>query len=347
MLIRLAQPDERGKWDEYVRNHPDATPYHLWAWKESVETAYGHPGYYFFAEESGRICGVLPLIHMKLPLIQNQLVSLPFCDLAGPLAESEGTVQLLLEQAVESGKKIGVRSVEVRSRATQQTILPAAQSDQGTNKVSMLLPLPGSAAELWDGFKSKLRSQIRKAEKNGLTFTLTPNIDDFYAVFSENMRDLGSPVHSRRWIRSILNCYGEKGRMGLVYHEDRPVGAGLILTSGTKVAIPWASTLQKYNRLNPNMLLYWNMLQFAADNGLREFDFGRSTPEEGTFRFKAQWGAVPVPLVWTKISMHTARKNSPKNGESPARKTVVVLWSKLPLAVANFFGPRIRKYISL
>ena len=209
----------------------------------------------------------------------------------------------------------------------------------------MLLNLPDSSEELWTGFKSKLRSQVRKAEKNGLTFSSTANLDDFYAVFGENMRDLGSPVHSRKWIDAVLHYYGEKARLGLVYLNDKAVGAGIILTAGQKVSIPWASTLRQYNRLGPNMLLYWNFLKFAADNGFSSFDFGRSTPDEGTYRFKSQWGAKPVALERHIIYLDgtlPAQKETSKN-----RERIEHIWQKLPLGLANFTGPILRKYISL
>ena len=91
----------------------------------------------------------------------------------------------------------------------------------------MLLDLPSSAEELWDGFKSKLRSQIRKAEKNGLTFEFAnEKIDDYYSVFSLNMRDLGSPVHSKKWFEEITKQFKDNAKLGLVYYRGKSIGAG-------------------------------------------------------------------------------------------------------------------------
>jgi len=299
---------------------------------------------YLIAEQDGKICGVLPLIHMRLPLLQNQLVSLPFCDLAGPLADSRAIANQLQEEAMKEGLTLGAKTIEIRTRPQPNN---PTNPTSPINKVSMLLPLPASSEELWNGFRSKLRSQVRKAEKNGLSFAFQQNVADFYTVFGENMRDLGSPVHSRAWIESVFRCYGENVRLGLVYHDKQPIGAGLILACGKKVSIPWASTLRTYNQLNPNMLLYWNFLKYAADNGFGLFDFGRSTPEEGTFRYKAQWGAQPAPLLWTRISMGKEPAPCPDKKESSGRDKAADLWRKLPLSVANFLGPKIRKYISL
>jgi FemAB-related protein (PEP-CTERM system-associated) len=345
VCIRKAGDEDRLQWDDYVLGHAEAWPYHLWAWKESIESAYGHNGVYIIAEQDGEIRGVLPLIHMKLPILQNQLVSLPFCDLAGPLADSPAIANQLREEAVKAGHTLGAKTLEIRSRP--QPNKPNNPTNP-INKVSMLLPLPASSEELWNGFKSKLRSQVRKAEKNGLSFVFQQNVADFYTVFGENMRDLGSPVHSRAWIESVFRCFGKNVRMGLVYHDNKPIGAGLILTCGKKVSIPWASTMRAYNQLNPNMLLYWNFLKYAADNDYATFDFGRSTLNEGTYRFKSQWGAEPYPLQWHNIIVQGSGKVLGMYQDNSAKREIISKWwSKLPLPVANLIGPLIRRYISL
>lgn len=347
MLNRLAQNNDKEIWNAYVQNHPDASPYHLWAWREAIREAYGHKAYYFIAEENKQICGILALIHMKIPLLQNQLVSLPFCDLGGPLVYSRDTEVQLLHEAIKLGQKLGASKIEIRSRRIS-TGVTVVQQPKTTEKVSMLLPLPHSAEALWSGFKSKLRSQICKAEKNDLIFQWgqLSDINAFYDVFSQNMHELGSPVHSKKWIQSVLTNYGEKAKMGLVFLKDQPVGCGIVLLCGKTVSIPWASTLRRLNSLGPNMLLYWNILKFSADNGYTVFDFGRSTPGEGTYKFKTQWGSAPRLLQWQNL-MQSGSGDSKTINSGRTRDFAESVWSHLPLWTANAIGPNIRKHISL
>lgn len=366
--IHSAKNSDQPVWDNYVRRHPAAVPYHLFAWKLSVEKAYKHKGYYLIAEENGGIRGILPLIHMKLPFFQNQLVSLPFCDLAGPLADNSPVETALKQEAIRLGQNLGCQKIEIRTR--EKETYPVSSSpleeeesnvlDRQTedcqlistpyivNKVSMLLSLPSSSEELWNGFKSKLRSQVRKAEKNGLIFKWGEpgDIKAFYNVFSKNMHELGSPVHGKKFIAAVHANYGKNCRMGLVCKDHIPVGCGILLLCDRTVSIPWASTLREYNRLSPNMLLYWNFLLFAADNGFTLFDFGRSTPQEGTYKFKTQWGAGPAPLQWDVMRL-TGEPASPPADNSDRRKKAIELWRKLPLSLANYLGPQLRRYISL
>lgn len=353
MIIRQADSSDEGNWDAYVQNHPEAAAYHLWAWKESIRVAYKHEGHYLIAEDHGHIQGIFPLVHIKMGLLHNQLVALPFCDIGGPLADSQDVSSLLLAEALLLAKKLGANKLEVRTRCSSPfNDSSSLKTEKLTNKVSLVLRLPGSSQELWSGFKSKLRSQILKAEKNGLSFRWGQcnDIDEFYEVFSKNMHELGSPVHSKTWIQSVLTNYGERARIGLVIFEEKAVGCGIILLCGKTVAIPWASTLRNFNRLSPNMLLYWKFLDFSVENNFDIFDFGRSTPEEGTYRFKLQWGAAPQMLYWTTVYPQDQGGGTSAAAHLPSyinRKNLALLWTKLPLCAANVLGPHLRRYISL
>jgi len=346
--IRQAANTDEASWNEYIQTHNASSPYHLFAWKRAVESAYGHKAYYLIAEESNRITGVLPLIHLKMPLLSGVLVALPYCDVGDVLAEDRETGEKLIMEAVSLAQILKTKYIELRGQSQlspfQDLNLPLTTQ---LHKVRMLLDLPRSAQELWDGFKSKLRSQIRKAEKNGLQFQWA-NLDDvdiFYDVFSRNMRDLGSPVHSRKWFYYVFKYFGENARTGMVYKDNVLIGAGVILNTTKSICIPWASTLRAYNRFSPNMMLYWNFLKHAADNGYARFDFGRSTPDESTYKFKAQWGAEPEPLYW-----HYLTSNHEMNfdaGPSITKEKIAQIWRKIPAPLANCLGPAIRKYISL
>lgn len=345
MHIRLATAADQHAWDGYVLAHPEGVAYQLWAWCEAVETAYGFSGVYLLAEDDGQLRGVLPLVDFRVPLRGASLISLPYCDAGGVLADNDEVAHGLLEKA----RSLAVqRNTPCRIRS----LTPLADAGANcTDKVRMLLDLPASSEALLAGLKAKLRSQVKKPLRDGLTVRLGAGelVTDFYQIFAENMRDLGSPVHSRRWIEAVVAAYGERVRLAVVATpEGVPAAAGIILLQPTTVSIPWASSLRRYNQLNPNMLLYWTFLAFAADHGFKRFDFGRSTPGEGTWRFKEQWGSVPHPLYWYELGRNDNAAPTAEAAEpSQNRRRVTELWSRLPLAGANWLGPRIRKYISL
>ena len=350
--VEIATIEDRTEWDSYVAQHASATPYHLMGWGLAIEEAYGHRRLYIKASDtSGAITGILPVIVFSKPLAKSSLCALPFCDVGYSLSDNMDIETAMLSYLTEYMTRHDIQSLEIRNRL-DSPLGEISSTDCPPEKVSMIIELPENSEILLSSFKSKLRSQIRKAEKNGLDFTYgnsAEHIQQFYDVFVQNMRNLGSPVHSLDWFQKVIYHLRENSLIGIVSFEDRPIGAGIILFSGKKVVIPWASTLSEYNKLAPNMMLYWNLLKYASDNHYNYFDFGRSTPGEGTFKFKQQWGAVPWPLDWQVFdtSGNICNDKGQNISTSNLRAKVEQVWRKLPLPVTTFIGPRIRKYISL
>jgi len=345
MQIRVASEADEQVWDEYVIRHPKGLAYHKFAWRQAVKNAYKYDACYLLAEQHGVVNGVFPLILFRTPFFRKKYVSLPFCDIGGVLAEDEIIAKKLEEKAIELGRENGIDGIEVRKD------LGTGESGATTteySKVRMILALPNSSEKLLAGLKAKVRSQVKKPERDGLSARLggLELLDDFYAIFARNMRELGSPVHSRRWIQAVIQCYGKQARIGVVYtHEGIATAAGVILMHPSTVSIPWASSLRFWNRLNPNMLLYWTFLSFAADNGYSFFDFGRSSPGGGTYKFKQQWGAIQSPLLWTDLLQN--QRMQPLTKHLQLRSVFERVWSKLPFRLTTAIGPYLRRYIPL
>ena len=345
--IQITTPKDYDAWDRYAWLHEQGGPYLTTAWKVAVEKAYGHKTFYLAAYVNRKITGLLPLVKIKPPMQKGTLVSLPFCDYGGIVANHHQDAEALLNQAFSLASKMKVE-LEIRSCNPCPIIEQNAVFKQVTDKCRMVMELPENSVALWSGFKSKLRSQIKRASKDGLFVRLghIELIDDFYRVFSRNMRDLGSPVHSGKWLKNIVSGFNNRAMLAVVYKGDFPVGAGLMLMHNRMVTIPWASTLKAFNRLSPNMLLYWAFLEYAADYGYRYFDFGRSTPGEGTYAFKKQWGARPVALSWYRCDRGSHFDGKPTSGNNGRlRKAAEKAWQRMPLAAANALGPKLRKYI--
>jgi len=349
MLIKIATNKDQESWDNFVSNHPEASPYHRFAWKIAIESSYSHKCYYLIAEDSdGNIAGVLPTVLIKPPIASAQLCSLPFCDRGEALFINQDAEQALVDKAND----IAVTHHAIYEyRASQRINVGDNKEISNGSKVRMLLELPETSELLMSSFKAKLRSQIRKAEKNGLTFEVGRErklIDEFYHVFTINMKDLGSPTHSKKWFEQILENYRQNMIISIVRYNDIAVGAGIVLLNGKVATIPWASTKREFNKLAPNMLLYWSLLEYSTDQGYQEFDFGRSSFGEGTFKFKRQWGAQAVPLDWqTYENKQLLSQQSHSSQKSNIRSAIENIWCRLPLPMTVAVGSRIRKYISL
>jgi FemAB-related protein (PEP-CTERM system-associated) len=331
----------RAAWDAYVDAHPQATIYHLWAWRDVFERAFGHQGLYLAATRDGRIVGVLPVVSFTSRLFGRFMVSLPFVNYGGVLADDDEAARALLDRATRRASDAGASHLELRHRGRIFSDLPAKQ-----HKVGMLMPLNQTEDAAWTGLDRKVRNQIRKAERSELTSESggAELLPDFYAVFAHNMRDLGTPVYGSAFFDEIFRQCGDRARVFVVRHQGRAVSAGISLEFRDTIEVPWAGSLAEHRPRCPNHLLYWSVIRHAVASGLRTLDFGRSTPDEGTYHFKRQWGAVAQPLNWEYrlVGRSTLPDQSPHN---PRFGPAIAMWKRLPLGVTRLIGPRIVRSI--
>lgn len=354
--IIQAGPVDARLWDAYVHAHPQSTMAHLFGWKGVIESTYGHETAYLMALQRSPnenkcpdVRGLLPLVHLRHVLFGNELISMPFLDTGGILAHDPAAEKALLSEALRLAASIKAGAVELRQHVPLET---AGFSGKGgskirTDKVRMLLALPPSPEELEASFKSKLRSQIRKPIKQGLEAVVggLDLLDEFFRVFAVSMRDLGSPVHAKAFFLHILEAFPEQAHLVLIKNPNgTPLASGLMLGFKGTLLNPWASFLRAYRSQSPNMLLYQRMLAYGCEHAYGTFDFGRSSRGEGTYRFKAQWGALDRPLYWYRLSLRGKQEDP---DQSRLFQKASQCWKHLPVPLANFLGPGIRKHIGL
>lgn len=326
-------------WHRILKEAEGATFCHLPGWRQVMEGAMGHE-YLFLAarSEEGELLGGLPLVRMRSPFFGHHLVSVPFLNYGGPLG-LEGVRKALAEAAKRLAEESGADRLVLRSRTALSVDL-----DPGRDKVMVRLELGDDPEALWThGFPSKLRSQIRRPQKAGMTCRFGPGERHaFYRVFAENMRDLGTPVHSRRLFDALAEVFPEEVVFGVVYHRELPVAGGCGFLWGGELEMTWASALREYNSMAPNMLLYWSFMEKAIERGAALFNFGRCTPGGGTHRFKSQWGGEDTPLAWLEWDRHGSGEPS---ADSWAYGVATRVWKRLPLALANRIGPFVSRRI--
>jgi len=290
------------------------------------------------ARMHGETCGFLPLAFIDSMLFGRYLVSLPYLNSNGVIADAPDVQSLLIGRALELADELDVNHLELRhERAVEHPELNGELS----SKVHMRMELPETSDALWKGFDPKVRNQIRKGEKNGFRMEWggEESLEPFYAVLSHNMRDLGTPVYSRRLFRAILRTFPEDAEIAVAWNGETPIAAALLLHGKAWTEVPTASSLREYNNTCVNMMMYRHLLDRAIARGQKIFDFGRSTADGPTFKFKKQWGARPAPATWQFALRNGAsdalRPDNPRYGR------VIRLWRKLPVRLTQFLGPSI------
>jgi FemAB-related protein (PEP-CTERM system-associated) len=341
-----ASPGE--EWDRFCAETPGATLGHASAFAQVLREGYGlAPEYWVARRAAGApIEGVLPLVPFRGLTGARQLVSLPFLDSAGLLAANDAARAALLAGAASRARELGARFCELRQ--TQTAALVHA-SQQAPDRVDLALPLEPDEERQWKAIGAKTRNQTRKAEKEGLTLAAGSNealLDAFYEPFAVNMRDLGSPVHARRFFAAMVQAFGERLRLIVTLRGAQPIGGLVAIHHQDTVYVPWASTLRSERARCPNNQIYWEAIRWAIRRGARELDFGRSPIDSGTHRFKLGWGAQERPLAWVRMAPSGSVEALAGLEKSALLERLSQVWTRLPLGLTRALGPRLRRHLS-
>ncbi|MEZ5529322.1 MAG: FemAB family PEP-CTERM system-associated protein [Porticoccaceae bacterium] len=282
--------------------------------------------------------GILPLAHNKSLLFGNQLVSNPFCVYGGVVADSDEVAGALRAAACELAHSLDVDALELRNlvdsgknwptKTLYSTFRRAIDPDPEVNMQAI---------------PSKQRTMVRKGIKNGLISELGDHWDRAYRVYSESVRNLGTPVFSRKYFSVLREVFGEDCGVLMITHEGRDV-AGVVSFYFRDEVLPYygGSIAEARDIKGVNDFMYWELMRRSAEQGIRTFDFGRSKNDSGPYHFKKHWGFEPEPLHY---EYHLVRATAvPEvNPLNPKYQLFIRAWKKLPLSVANRIGPFLAK----
>jgi len=329
--------EHREAWSDYVDNSPKATIAHQIGLKKVIELSLGQRPSYLMAYNGSKVAGILPLFIVRTWWGERSLISLPWIDYGGICADDVETEKALLARACRITENMKAGFMELRSVEAGDLNLA-----QRTDKVTFLLELDKDPEKIWNRFSAKLRNQIRKSQKVGLTteYGRVEKLDEFYRVFSHNMRDLGTPVWGRDFFENIMVEFPNTAQLILVKRDEVTIAGGLVLSFKDRLYVPSASSYRSTLKYCPNHALYWSLIKIGCERGYRYFDFGRSSWHSHTFNFKKQWVSVPTQLTW-QYYLNKLKEVPMINPNNPKYRLFIAAWRKLPLPVANFLGPKV------
>lgn len=340
VAVRSLSESDFARWDQFVFSCPEATFFHRAGWKTIMEKAFGHRTHFLLAESNGQIQGVLPLAEVKSWLFGHSLCSLPHCVYGGIAAVSD-TARIALDQAAQQlAEKLNVDHLEYRSIAASHpdwkhkdlyvTFRKVIISDHEQN----LLAIP-----------RKQRAMIRKGIKAGLRGEIDNNVDRFFSLFADNVHRHGTPTLSKRYFQLLTDVFeADCEIMTVVSPDNKPLSAVLTFYFRNEVLPYYAGDDQAAREFAANDFKYWDLMQRAAERGCKLFDYGRSKIGTGPYHFKKNWGFEPLPLNY-EYQLHRAQQIPDQNPLNPKYRLLIKTWQTMPLALANWLGPHIVKYL--
>ena len=320
-----------------IAAYPGAELFHRPEWSRAVEQGCRQRSHCLIAETAdGTLTGILPLTEMRSPLFGSALVSTGFGVGGGILGKSREAVQALADAAWSLAQSLGCASVELRGGQ-----LPEGWERKEGIYAGFVRDLPSDDEVILKAIPRKQRAEVRRAQGIGLEVSVGTGAEDrdaHYRVYSESVRNLGTPVFPRTLFQAMLGGFGNDADILTVRKDGEPVASVLSLYHGGTVYPYWGGGTHAARSLRANEHMYFELMRHAARRGCTRFDFGRSKAGTGAYAFKKNWGFEPHPLVyWTRGE---ARETNPL---SPKYRLQVAAWKRLPLWAANRIGPVIAK----
>jgi len=345
VTIEIAEEGDAAEWDAFVRAHPDAEIFHLYAWARVIAATYGYAPVNLIARRGGAIAGVLALTDVRSALFGRSLISTAFTVGGGILTSDAAARRALADAAVEEGRRRNVRYVELRARKGVLEGWPVKSAVYaGFEK-----ELPADEAENLKMIPRRRRATVRKAiaaAKNGaLSAEFNGDVDAFYALYAQALRDLGTPIFPKKFVRVLMAEFSQEAEILVIAADGQPVLALLSFYFGKKVMPYYFGARADARAHRAYDYAIWLQMRRGADKGATLFDFGRSKYGTGSFDYKSYWGfeAQPLEYQYALIGEREAPNISPSN---PKFSAASAAWKRLPLGLANTVGPMLARHLA-
>jgi len=336
LRVRPYSADDIAAWDRYVQNHAHGTPFHLIAWKKTIQDVFGYGQHYLVAEAGGQIRGILPLFVVQNLLIGKALISTPFAVYGGALADGPDVQAAFATALTELGRDLQVDYVELRNSRPEQRL--------GFTPVdayaSFEQPIGPDEKKLLDAIPRKTRYMVRKSLSAGFSsethHTVTAGFLDLY---SKNLRRLGTPCFPDRYFRELMKNFHGTIDVRNVMHKGKVASAVLTFYFRDQVLPYYGASDPLMNSLAPNYFMYFDLIRMKGNEGYRVFDFGRSKKRGSTsYDFKSHWGMTERELPYEMLLVN--RKELPNfRPTNRAFRWPLAIWKRLPLPLTRWIGP--------
>ncbi len=333
IIIKQATDNDKELWDAYVNQHSEATFFHLYGWKQVLNKSFRHKCYYLYALQNEQIVGVLPLGHIKSLFFGNALISTPFAVYGGVLSDNDEIKQLITDEACRLAEELTVDHLEIRNIEQQYPDWPNKEL-----YVYFKKELADNDDDNLKAIPRKQRAMVRKGIKAGLKYDIGKNINQFYQAYSESVRNLGTPVFSKKLFASLIDVFGDQVDVLTVTKENQLVASVLSFYYKNEVIPYYGGGTSAARSLKGNDFMYWALMQHSVKQGMTSFDYGRSKEGTGSYSFKKNWGFAPKPLFY-EFYLVKAKAIPDINPLNPKYQRFISIWRKLPLKLSQILGP--------
>jgi lipid II:glycine glycyltransferase (peptidoglycan interpeptide bridge formation enzyme) len=127
------------------------------------------------------------------------------------------------------------------------------------------------------------------------------DIDIFYELWTDVRKKHGLPPQPLKFFKNMWSILAPKNLLlvPMVEFNGKAVAAALVLKFKDTYYFEYSASDQKYLKLCPNHKLIWEIIKIATNEGVKYFDFGRSSLDnQSLIEFKERWGSKNCKLTY-------------------------------------------------
>jgi lipid II:glycine glycyltransferase (peptidoglycan interpeptide bridge formation enzyme) len=304
MKIEIINPIEYPSWDDLLLTNEQSTFFHTSAWAKVLSESYKYKPLYFTVIENGKLSTLIPIMEIKSFLTGKRGVSIPFTDQCDLIVANREQFQALLKELFKYGKRANWKHIELRGGSKYLSGTPYASTF-----FTHSLELTNDENDIFSSFRSSTKRNIKKAVKEGVKCKILYSLDaikKFYRLNCMTRRHHGLPPQPFNFFRKLYeNVISQPlGFIVLAHYQSKVIAAAMYFHHGNQVMYKYGASDNKYQHLRPNNLVMWEAIKWYAQNGYKEFNFGRTEPEnQGLLQFKRGWGAKENKLHYYKYDI--------------------------------------------
>lgn len=283
------------KYSAYVAGRPNARFGHDLEWAMVLRDTYGASIQHLVAVEDERVVGICPLFLCRPVTGGAHYLTSLFPSYFGPLYDSEGTLDGLLDAIVKKTSAVQYAEIISPVPLPDDERLPYLEQLDYTYR----LPLNNTIENIHKNFRRNYRRILRDPKFHEEVELVVDSdgslVREFYRLYAGlYARKHGFIPHVEKLFHNIYSHYPSgTARIYLARYKGKFIGGIFTFWRYSEVYCGW-SALDLSTTYEPMHFLIWKIIQDGVAQGYQWFNHGESPRDHESLKlFKQGWGMEP------------------------------------------------------
>lgn len=298
------------KYNSHLLKLENSNIFNTFEWISLIGKQYGMEPHFFLVHNGqGEIAASMPFV-----LNRHRIFSLPFTDYINIVYNDITSKEILFSEILKVVKQHSLKSILINNFVENSLF--------NVKKIGVL-----HLNHLEDDFEKEKKKMkynhkwgVKKAIKSGIHFEMSRSLEfmeEYFKLHLQTRKRQGVPCQARDFFKNLHKQIISKNLsfVGLSFMNKKPIAGGVFLHFNKTITYKYGASDNNYWKLQPNNLMFYEVIKWAVENKFKIFDFGKTDSENKGLRdFKSGWGATESDLYYSSI---------PEQGSGKLKKIIL------------------------